>query len=244
MTDDDGETSEVTRTIQVQSAPVASPIEFAGSAAAQASTSAPRVSLPPAGSVAAGDRLVMALSLNSTVRTYSPPTGVTGWTLLDDVVAGDMRTVVWTKIAGAGDAGARVTVPLNGSAKHTLTVAAYRGVDATPALAFAGAADTANHAQRVTPSIAAPEGAWLISYWADKSSTTTSWTSASSTSRAECLRSRLRPDLQPVLGLGCSRVSRHPTRSNGLDERPVQQGDDLVDRAGACRVTLLGDPAW
>ena len=39
-----------------------------------------------------------------------------------------MGTTVWTKVAQAGDAGKAVTVPLDGVAKLTLSVAAYSGV--------------------------------------------------------------------------------------------------------------------
>ena len=112
---------------------------------------------------------------------------MTGWTQLDSVVAGDMRTVFWTKVVQAGDPGTQVTVPLSGTAKYTLTVAAYTGVDPTPGLTFARAADTANHANRVTPAVTAPEGAWVVSYWADKSSTTTAWTPAGSVTGRQML---------------------------------------------------------
>ncbi|MGL5825937.1 MAG: hypothetical protein ACRCYU_14170, partial [Nocardioides sp.] len=105
--------------------------------------------------------------------TVTSPTGP-GWALLDNVVAGDMRTVVWTKSVTAGDA-PTVAVPLSGTAKHTTTLAAYTGVaDAQPV--FAAAADTANHSSRLAPAVTVPDGAWVVSYWADKSSTTTTWT--------------------------------------------------------------------
>jgi hypothetical protein len=71
-------------------------------------------------------------------------------------------------------------MPLSGSAKYTATVAAYSGVDPAATLTTARAADTANHANRVTPAVTAPEGAWVVSYWADKSTTTTAWTPAAS----------------------------------------------------------------
>ena len=177
VTDDDGASDTVTTTVDVQGAPVESQIDYVGSAAAQASNSSPKVTVP--GTAAVGDRLILALSLNNTARTVSAPSGVTGWTQLDSVVAGDMRTVMWSKVVQAGDPGKQVTVPLDGSAKHTLTVAAYTGVDPTQGLTFAAAADTANHANRVTPGVTVPEGAWVVSYWADKSSATTAWTAGS-----------------------------------------------------------------
>ncbi|MGD9958239.1 PKD domain-containing protein [Nocardioides sp.] len=171
VTDDDGSSATVTHSVVVQEAPVPSAVAYVGSAISVASNAAPAVVVPPAANP--GDRLVLALSLNSTARTFTGPSGA-GWTLLDNVVAGDMRTVVWTKEVQVGDAGTSVSVPLNGAAKYTATIAAYAGVS-TP-LVFASAADTVNHTARTTPTLTAPQGAWLISYWADKSSATTAWT--------------------------------------------------------------------
>jgi PKD repeat protein len=173
VTDDDGDSDTVSQPVDVQDAPVESPIEFVGSAAAQANNATPTVAVPAAAAV--GDRLVLGLSLNNATRTVSAPGGVTGWSQLDSVVADDMRTVFWTKVVQTGDPGRQLTVPLSGGAKYTLTVAAYTGVDGGP-VTFARAIDTGNHAARVTPAVSTPEGAWIVSYWADKSSTTTAWT--------------------------------------------------------------------
>lgn len=183
VTDDDGATGVRTRTVVVEGPPAASPISLAGSVVAQASNSSPKITVP-SGTVTAGDRLLLVLSVNSSTGSVATPTGITGWTLLDDVTASDLRTLVWTKVAAPGDAGTRVTVPLGASAKHTLTVAAYRGVAAAP-LTFAGTADTVNHAQRLAPSVSVPAGAWVVSYFADKSSTTTAWSSTAATIRGQ-----------------------------------------------------------
>jgi PKD repeat protein len=173
VTDDAGDTGSATHAVVVQDAPTESPIGFVGAAASTANNAKPTVTVPNA--TASGDRLILALSLNNTSRTYTSPAG---WTLLDDVVAGDMRTVVWTKVAGSGDAGSAVLVALSGGSKYTSTVASYTGVDSAPGLVFARAIDTGNHAARLTPAVATPDGAWVVSYWADKSGTTTSWTPA------------------------------------------------------------------
>ena len=93
-----------------------------------------------------------------------------------------MATSLWTKVADPGDAGVTVVVPLSGNAKSTLTVAAYGGVDTATAVR---ASDTVSHAVRFTPDATVPDGAWVVSYWADKSATTTAWTpEASVTSRS------------------------------------------------------------
>jgi len=181
VTDDDGETDVESRTVEVDDTATPAVVSHVGSAAAQANNASPKVTVPAAAAV--GDRLVLALSLNNVDRTVSPPTGVTVWTQLDSIVAKDMRTVMWTKTAQPGDPGRQLTVPLSGSAKYTLTVAAYSGVDATAAPMFGRVADTVNHAARTAPTVTAPAGAWVVSYWADKSATTTSWSAASGTQR-------------------------------------------------------------
>jgi PKD repeat protein len=181
VTDDDGDPGTVTHSVEVDDEVYESPVDYVGSAVTAGSSATPSVVVPAGAAV--GDRLLLALSLNNTTRTFTGPSGVTGWTQLDNVVADDMRTVFWTKVAQAGDPGATVAVPLSGSAKYTATVAAYTGV-VTSTPVFARAVDTANHTARVTPAVTAPEGAWVVSYWADKSSTTTAWTpQASVTSR-------------------------------------------------------------
>jgi hypothetical protein len=60
-------------------------------------------------------------------------------------------------------------------ASIAITLATYTGVDSAASLPFASAIDTGNRAARQTPAVNVPEGAWVISYWADKSATTTSW---------------------------------------------------------------------
>jgi hypothetical protein len=85
-----------------------------------------------------------------------------------------MVTTVYTKTAQAGDAGKKVTVTLDLAAKYTMTIAAYSGDMIAPT--FASAAETVNRAAHTTPTVTAPDGAWVLSYWADKSSATTAFT--------------------------------------------------------------------
>ena len=150
-----------------------------------------------------------------------------------------MRTVIWSKVVQSGDPGKQVTVPLDGSAKHTLTVAAYTGVDPTQGLAFAAAADTANHANRVTPGVTVPEGAWVVSYWADKSSTTTTWTPAGSVAGRQVLCGADSGRICSLLAdSGACPAGRAVPRRHRHDERVVEQGDHLVDRAGARKLSI------
>jgi 3-phytase len=85
-----------------------------------------------------------------------------------------MRTLVWSKVAAAGDAGSRVDIPLSATTKSTLHVAAYRGVDGP--LTVVSKAETTTSTVRRTPTASAPADAWVASFWASKSPSTTTWT--------------------------------------------------------------------
>jgi PKD repeat protein len=168
-TDDDNATDDVTTSITVTGAPVATTVNFVGSAVNQGNVTTPNVTTPAATSV--GDTLVMILTLNSNTRVLSTPTGITGWTLRDTRTAGTMASYVYTKNAEAGDANKKVTITLDLAAKYTMTVGVYSGVRAVPLVT--GASETVNRAAHATPTVNAPAGAFVVSYWADKSSLTT-----------------------------------------------------------------------
>jgi hypothetical protein len=98
--------------------------------------------------VSAGDRLVMTLTVNKGKLSVKKPAGVPGWTQLGAV-----------------------------RAKSTLALAAYAGVDPNRTPTFRGANDLGKARPRTTPAVTATAGAFVLSYWADKSDTTTGWTS-------------------------------------------------------------------
>jgi PKD repeat protein len=173
VTDDDLATNTVTKTVTVPAEPVASTVHYVDNVAAFGNVATPNATLPA--TISVGDRLVMVLSLNASDRVLSDPTGVTGWTVLGTATSTGMATTTYTKLADAGDAGKKVTVPLNLAAKYTLTVAAYSGAR-TGAVVSAKFAETVTQAGHTTPVVTAPPGAWVISDWADKSSLTTGFT--------------------------------------------------------------------
>ena len=84
----------------------------------------------------------------------------------------------YLKVVTAADAGTSVKVVSSAFAKSDITVAAYRGTDtAVPLAVSASKVDNASGAAHVSPAVTAPYSAsgWLVSYWADKSTDTTSW---------------------------------------------------------------------
>jgi PKD repeat protein len=172
VTDDDGATDEASSTRTVVGAPAASTVSYVGGAVNQGNVSTPNVTTPV--TLSAGDRLVLALSVNAGTRVMSDPTGITGWTVLSTTTSGSMQTRLYTKVATAADASRRVTVPLDAAAKYTMSVAAYSGVR-PGALVHAELAETVTQAGHATPFVDAPPGSWVVSYWADKSSATTAF---------------------------------------------------------------------
>jgi hypothetical protein len=81
-------------------------------------------------------------------------------------------------VAAAADAGSAVTITSSDYAKSDLTVAAYRGASASNPIAIsAGRADNTSGALHMSPPLTAVSSTdWLMTYWADESSGTTSWT--------------------------------------------------------------------
>ncbi|WP_207005961.1 PKD domain-containing protein [Nocardioides aromaticivorans] len=168
-------------------APIAPPaqaaagaITFVDAASTAGNRTAHTVRVPA--SVRAGDVLLMALTTNSTASTIADPGA--GWT---EVAARDgdgIRSRLWTRTATAADVDANVTVTTSASAKSVMTVAAYRSTGADPAVVgVAGGSNTAG-TSHVAPAVTvADPGSWVVSVWAEKSSTDTTWTSPSGVTR-------------------------------------------------------------
>jgi PKD repeat protein len=230
VTDDDGAEDSTASSVTVQETPQQSDVGFEASVAATAGGKNPKLTIPA--SVSAGDRAVLFLSRNNVNRTVSAPAGVTGWTQLDAITSKTMATVAWTKTLSAGDAGSVVRTPMSGAAKWTLTLAVYSDVDGG-ALPNAGAADAVRHAQRTTPTVASPAGAWAISYFADKSGSTTGWDVDGATVRSQLCA--------PNAGRICSALAD----SAGSVSSPAGGVDGSTDATSAMAVvwTVVLPPA-
>ena len=173
VTDNEGAAASSSRLVAVVDP--ANTIGFRGVGEYKGSARYPTATVPS--NVQAGDGLVLLVTLNATSTTIDPPSGVTGWSQLTNFVTGSERTLVWQKVAAAADAGTGVRVAFGKYAKTTMQVLAYSGTSAAgPVATWARRSDPALTVSHVTPSVTASQaGAWLISYWADKGSTTTDW---------------------------------------------------------------------
>jgi PKD repeat protein len=176
VTDNTGGTATSTQTVSV-SQPQQSPISYVDGSAVAVNKSASLFSLRIPSVVQPGDQLLLTLTNNNSSTATDPA----GWTKVGSrAMSSDGSTgtsTVWQKIAGTGDAGSTVSVPLSGSSKAALTLVAYRGTSTTTPVSGVSAAETVSRTSHTTPAVTnIPSGAWVVSYWADRSSTTTSWT--------------------------------------------------------------------
>ncbi len=170
VTDDQNATNTSTQQVSVKN--TTSNVAFVGSASGVAN--AKKVSATVPSGVASGNGMVLiATSANPTTVLAAPA----GWTLVDSKATTQMQTQVWQQVATAASAGSVVSVTQADIAKVTLTLAAYSGTAATtPFAADAMSAETATTATHTTPTLStALSGAWLVSYWADVSTDTSSW---------------------------------------------------------------------
>ena len=117
--------------------------------------------------------MVMVATTNGTTGTV---TGPAGWTLVNSSIntATGTTSLLWSKVAAAPDAGASATITNSATAKMALQMSAYSNAGAITAQAVAF--DTVNRTTHTTPIVpVAAAGSALVSYWADKSSATTTW---------------------------------------------------------------------
>jgi PKD repeat protein len=169
VTDDEGASSSATTRVTV----TAGGIAFRDAASTTNNRGTTSVSLTVPASAQARDGLVLVLSTNSTVTGTAPD----GWTLVGTQSASpSLTTQVFSRVATATDAGTAVTVQLSGTAKVTAQLLAYAGTSKKgPIASLAGASDVAGTAH-TTPQVAAPADGYVVSVWADKSSSARTFT--------------------------------------------------------------------
>ena len=185
-------TKGVTWTITIHPATTTTPpagIAFRSSASSAGVGSSASVTVP--GNVVSGDVLVVVETVNSGSATSPTPAG---WTLEGTKTNGSaMLSNVYAKVATSGDAGSPVAFTFGSSTKSALTLSAYSGASTTDLLGEVASATDSGTATHTTPTVnVATTGSWVLSYWADKSSTTpTSWTTpAGVTSRESAIPSQ------------------------------------------------------
>lgn len=203
VTDDRGQRRSTTQDVRVVNQ-TGSTVSYVAGAGAAANVAEPRVSVPA--SVEAGDVMVLTAAISNDVTVPDP----SGWTSVGRRATTGMTTYVWTRTATATDAQSSVGPTLPAASKSALSVAAYRGIDsATPVAASASAVD-ASTASHTTPTLNAPANSFVVSFWADKSPSTTDWVEPADTvNRVE------------VIGSGTGRISSLLADRNGMQAGAV-----------------------
>ena len=171
VTDDQGATATTANTVSVTGPPPPPTVTLQGAADRNTTATTTHVQVPPA--TTAGDQLLLLVSINSSTAQVTGPGA--GWALVGSQRPTGMTSTIWQKTATAADAGSTVTLSFGSTYKTDLTIADYRGVTPTGVRAFAVTSD-ANTAAHLTPALSTVPGDWVVSYWADKSPSTTSWT--------------------------------------------------------------------
>jgi hypothetical protein len=88
----------------------------------------------------------------------------------------NLRSAVYEKTATASDASSSVTVGFSAAVKAEVTVADYTNTSGSPIEAELSSVG-ANTSTHTTPAVSGlTSGSWVVSFWTDKSTTTSSWT--------------------------------------------------------------------
>ena len=174
--------------------------------------------------VQAGDTLVLYGTFGATDPGLSDPAG---WQVAGSRSATGLYSRVWTATADATTAGATVTVPWTTSTKWALTVVAYRDATATLAPGAIGSSVDSSSTTHTAPVVTAPSGAWLLSYWSDKSSWTDSWTT---------------PDVRraTALGTGSARITAAMSDSAARVPTPGSGGGRAATTVQPARARSTG----
>jgi PKD repeat protein len=171
VTDDDGATASVTHTVHVDVAPPA-PIQFVDSATKYANATTESLTVPA--DTATGDAMLLFDTFTSATATTSGPSG---WTEVGRNSRGAQTTVLYERVANASDAGSTVTATYSVQAKASLVLATYSGADQANPIQKFDDTTAAGVASDTAPALGGlADGSVVVSFWADRSSATTSFT--------------------------------------------------------------------
>lgn len=159
--------------------PVESQISFVDAASRNGNLTNHSVTIPS--TTVPGDTMLLFFTSNQNPATTTPPAG---WTQVDGADPAGLRNRVWSRTATVSDPGSTVVVGNSAISKGDLTVAVYRGSNASPVDVYAVSVQTNVASQHPAPSVTpSMSGDWVVVYWADKSSTSTGHTIPASLTR-------------------------------------------------------------
>ena len=178
VTDQDGAEGSTTVTVEVVEDPVVTgdAPELVGQDAVNGRSKTPSVVVP--GNIEEGDLMLLLVSSQSN-EVLNDPTGVEDWTKEERVTSGSLGTTVFSHIADGSEAGEAVGLTFGRYRKTDVTLLVYRGLGSDP-IESIEATSLRNQTSHSTPAVQiAGDNRTVLSYWADRSSTTTQWTAPS-----------------------------------------------------------------
>ena len=124
--------------------------------------------------VTAGNGLIL-IATNASPDALTAPSG---WTSVGTVSSPTMYGAIWQRVATATDAGSSVAVKFGAVDKGSVELLAYSGTSSTsPIQSAVGATNEVTSSTLTTPSVASnAPGQVLLSYWAGRTSATTTLT--------------------------------------------------------------------
>ena len=153
--------------------PGETPTAFREATRASANWTVLGVDVPPT----AEDGDVLLLFVTGNRSDVSITLDAAGWQLLGQAEDQSMQTLVWATTVSPSDVGASVAVEATAVTKLDAQMLAYSGVDrVSPVSAVSSSIETGTSATHVTPVVDTSAGGWVVSYWADKSSSSSGWT--------------------------------------------------------------------
>lgn len=168
--DDHEAIGQATSQVNVSSQP--SSVLHRGGASVNGNVKNQSVTIP--GSVEPGDGLLLFVSQNGTAALSEPE----GWDLVERHDTGGLITTLYQRIAQDTDAGAAVTVSSPVWQKINMELLAYGGTDTASPVASHQVLTEAKFITEHTSPVRSVDdpGAWAVTHFVDKSSSTTAWT--------------------------------------------------------------------
>jgi PKD repeat protein len=159
-----------TQTVNPTTGTTSTPVTFHGVNTYGGSGATAKVTVPSAAST--GDDLLLFETYASTAATAKTPAG---WTLVATRTQSNLTDAVYQRTAVAGDAGSTVAVTFPASLKSSLTLADY--ASAASGIETEAVASDKSTTSHTTPTLSGlSAGSLAVSFWSDKSTTTSAWT--------------------------------------------------------------------
>jgi Malectin domain/PKD domain len=171
VTDDRGVTSSNTFQGSVTTTkPTTAPISYrvAAHSYAASATAAAGASLTTPAAVVTGDTELLYVSTAVAGAAGAPA----GWTQVAQQNSAPLQVTVYKHTVATGDAGSKISVPISATTAIAVQLADYAAVASITA---GGSADSATATHTAPAATVTTAGSWVVSYWSDKSSTTTAW---------------------------------------------------------------------